>query len=307
MEKVISSPIRWTGSKKKLLNEMLYTFDREKEIYIEPFLGSGTVLINVLEKGYYSNYYVNDVNRSLIDFYRTLKENHERLSKMISKICKEYNELDTIDEKATYFYDMRKRYNGNRIKAYTRSSIFWFLMRTGYNGVYRVNLNGKFNVPFGKKKTIIFDQEKAEYISVLIQPVQFYCLGYQEFISELSEKIDLSKAFFYCDPPYIPETKSMENQVLYTKNRFEHSDFILHMLEWWESYYDLTFMISMSDSHKTDELYNIWELNKICVCDIIRSVNPRKKLVSKEVAFLNYIISEDEMKMADNTEPAFVL
>lgn len=75
MEKVYSSPLRWTGSKKKLLNEMLIMFDKNKRIYIEPFLGSGIVLINTIENNMFEEYYVNDVNESLINFYVCLKEN----------------------------------------------------------------------------------------------------------------------------------------------------------------------------------------------------------------------------------------
>lgn len=297
MDKVISSPIRWTGSKKKLLNEMLYTFDKEKDIYIEPFLGSGTVLINVLNKKIYKKYYVNDINSSLIDFYKALKEDCARLAEYIMEICLKYNTFATEEEKSDFYYLMRVRYNEELSDMYQRSSVFWFLMKAGYNGVYRINLNGKFNVPFGKKNTIFFDLDKAENISTLIQPVEFYCMGYHEFLNTVSNKVDLNNAFTYCDPPYIPETKSMQHQVLYTKNRFDHSEFILQMLVLLESYYGFSFMISMSDSPKSDELYNIWGLNKISICDIIRNVNPKKRLLSKEVAFLNYLILEEQIKI----------
>ena len=71
--KVINAPIRWAGSKKKLLNEMLHAFEADKDVYIEPFLGSGIVLLNVLENQMYRKYYVNDINNNLILFYNTLK------------------------------------------------------------------------------------------------------------------------------------------------------------------------------------------------------------------------------------------
>ncbi|MCV38717.1 DNA adenine methylase, partial [Listeria monocytogenes] len=79
MKNVITAPIRWTGSKKKLLNEMLLTFDKEKSVYIEPFLGSGTVLLNVLSQNMYKKYYVNDINSNLINFYQILKTEKEKL------------------------------------------------------------------------------------------------------------------------------------------------------------------------------------------------------------------------------------
>ncbi|MBC6298692.1 DNA adenine methylase [Listeria booriae] len=298
MDKVISSPIRWTGSKKKLLNEMLYTFKEDKEIYIEPFLGSGTVLINVLNNNMYKKYYVNDINSSLINFYITLKEDSNRLANMITIICLEYNALENENEKESYYYEMRVKYNEEDLELYHKSAVFWFLMKSGYNGVYRINLKGSFNVPFGKKETITFDKKNAEYISTLIQPVEFYCMGYKEFSDEISQQIDLKNAFMYCDPPYIPETKSMQNQVLYTKDRFNHSDFISHILNTADIFQGFRFMISMSDSLKTNELYDIWELEKIHICDIIRNVNPTKRFVSKEIAFLNYTVSEVQVKKA---------
>ncbi|MBC1211803.1 Dam family site-specific DNA-(adenine-N6)-methyltransferase [Listeria booriae] len=304
MNDVISSPIRWTGSKRKLLNEMLYVFDREKEIYVEPFLGSGTVLLNVLKNELYNYYYVNDINSNLIDFYKSLKDNYGKLSKVIIRICKEYNSLMSIDEKEAYYYSMRERYNNNRSKVFTRAAIFWFLMKSGYNGVYRINSNGKFNVPFGKKNTISFDLDSARYISELIQPVRFYSLEYADFIEVIAKKGILSTAFLYCDPPYIPETKAMRNQILYTKNRFEHTDFVLRMLEC-NLKHNTTFMISMSDSESTDELYNIWNFNKIHICDIIRSVNPKKRLASREVAFLNYDIVKIECSKKVEAEIKF--
>ena len=86
-DKVISSPIRWAGSKKKLLNEMLeWTFVRDKDNYIEPFLGSGVILINVLKNNIilkYKNFYVNDINENIINFYIFIRDNIEEYQKAI--------------------------------------------------------------------------------------------------------------------------------------------------------------------------------------------------------------------------------
>ena len=100
--KVINAPIRWAGSKKKLLNEMLHAFEADKDVYIEPFLGSGIVLLNVLENQMYRKYYVNDINDNLILFYNTLKNDSDRLIKRIEVLCREYNRLSNDEEKWNY-------------------------------------------------------------------------------------------------------------------------------------------------------------------------------------------------------------
>ena len=82
--KVLNSPIRWAGSKKKILNEMLNAFKPGKDNYIECFLGSGVVLINVLknnDKLKYKNFYVNDINSNIINFYKLLQKKPEYLIK----------------------------------------------------------------------------------------------------------------------------------------------------------------------------------------------------------------------------------
>ena len=88
-ESIINSPIRWAGSKRKILNEMLNTFPRNKRNYVEMFLGSGVVLLNVLDNNdilNYKNFYVNDINSNIINFYILLRDNVDYLIAKKSKI-----------------------------------------------------------------------------------------------------------------------------------------------------------------------------------------------------------------------------
>ena len=208
---VISSPIRWAGSKKKLLNEMLKVFFvREKNNYIEPFLGSGVVLINVLNNNSilkYKNFYVNDVNKNVINFYITIKDNVNELIQSIKKLEKQYNAC-TYEEKEKMYYDMRDKYNNIKTKEKSKTAIFYFLMKAGFNGVYRENKKGEFNVPFGKKDKINVDYDNLIEISNLIQTVNFYCMDYSDFFEMLKEKNVIDNSFVYCDPPYLITTGS---------------------------------------------------------------------------------------------------
>lgn len=287
-DKVLNSPIRWAGSKKKILNEMLSAFKKDRENYIECFLGSGIVLINVLKNNKYLNYkkfFVNDINSNIINFYKLLKTTPEKLIDEICVLIEKYNKLDIL-EKENYYYIVREQFNvENNINK--KSAMFYFLMKTGFNGVYRENKSGNFNVPFGRKEKVIIDCNYLYCLSELIQPVEFYNLDYQEFLTEMKNKDLLKNSFMYFDPPYIPEDLSVsKKQELYTKDQFDHIKFFDYINNLKCKYV----MISMSDSKNADLVYwkNNYKKNKMK--DILRTINPKKLFPSKEVAFTSYEI-----------------
>lgn len=289
MFKVIAAPIRWAGSKKKLLNEMLFMFDGEKKTYVEPFLGSGIVLINVLNNNMYKDYYVNDNNENLINFYIELKDNAVVLLNRINKYVQKYNGYLTIEEKSTFYYECRMKYNDMNTEKLEKAVLFWFLMKTGFNGVYRINSKEKFNVPFGKRERIVFDKNKMLSLSNMIKNVHFYSLDYSDFLFFLKEKKKLHEAFIYCDPPYIPETKSTENHVIYSKEKFNHNKFKLDIKNIIEQD-NATVMISMSESKNSKKLYGDSCFYEYIIADIMRKVNPKKRIESKEIVYTNYLL-----------------
>lgn len=291
--KVVSAPIRWAGSKKKLLNEMLHAFEVDKDVYIEPFLGSGIVLLNVLENQMYRKYYVNDINSNLVLFYNTLKNDSVQLIKRIDTLCREYNGFCDDEEKWDYFYKKRESFNKKQIHNVTRSALFWFLMKAGYNGVYRVNSKGKFNVPCGKRDKIVCNKEKMEEISKKIQNVEFFCMDYNAFINMILEKEKKKSIFMYCDPPYMPETESSQKHILYTQNGFEHEKFMGYIDEICNGS-DISIMISMAETESVVQMYKEYSrFAKVKIDEIVRKVNPKKQMKSKEIAFVNYKIDEN--------------
>ena len=93
-------------------------------------------------------------------------------------------------------------------------------MKVGFNGVYRENRKGEFNVPFGRKDQIKVDYDNLKNISNLIHNVEFYNLEYQDFFHLLKEKGVLNNSFIYCDPPYLPEDNIVnQKQELYTRDK----------------------------------------------------------------------------------------
>lgn len=290
-KEVISSPIRWAGSKKKLLNEMLEeTFKRHQKNYVECFLGSAVVLLNVINNNEdldYENFYVNDINSNIINFYILLQKKPEYLITQIKGLSDKYNNF-SMDEKSSLFYEIRNIFNCSD-NSDEKSIYFYFLMKTGFNGVYRENSKGHFNVPFGKKEKIIIDEKYLMNISKMIKKVKFYNLPFEDFLNKMNKKGILDDAFVYCDPPYLPDDLLVyQKQMLYTKDSFNHELFFSTLNE----LNIKNVMISMSESIIADKIYNNPPFKKIDVRNIIRVINPKKLFYSKEVAYINYQIEE---------------
>ena len=284
--KVLNSPIRWAGSKKKILNEMLNAFKQGKDNYIECFLGSGVVLINVLknnDKLKYKNFYVNDINSNIINFYKLLQKKPEYLIKEIIELATLYNNYD-MSEKEEYYYKLRAQFNDEK-DLDNKSILFYFLMKTGFNGVYRENKAGKFNVPFGRKEKIVVNEDYLEELSRLIKPVKFYNLDYNSFLDKMKKDGKIDNSFMYFDPPYLPDDLLVsQKQELYTNDTFDHRGFVNKIIELDGKYV----MISMSDSKQADEIYGKFIKNSIK--EILRTINPVKLFSSTEIAFTNYKI-----------------
>ena len=284
--KVLNSPIRWAGSKKKILVEMLNAFKPNRENYIECFLGSGVVLINVLKKNNtlnYKNFYVNDINPHIINFYKLLQNNPHHIIKQIGELVEVYNNYD-MPKKEEYYYELRVRFNEEK-DLDNKSILFYFLMKTGFNGVYRENKAGKFNVPFGRKEKIVVNDDYLMELSKLIQPVNFYNLDYKTFLKKMKEDGKIDNGFMYFDPPYLPDDSLVsQKQELYTKDIFDHKLFVKIITELKGKY----LMISMSDSKQADEIYGKFIKNNMK--EILRTINPIKLFSSTEIAFTNYKI-----------------
>ena len=284
--KVLNSPIRWAGSKKKVLVEMLNAFKPNRENYIECFLGSGVVLINVLKKNNtlnYKNFYVNDINPHIINFYKLLQNNPHHIIKQIGELVEVYNNYD-MSKKEEYYYELRMQFNEEK-DLDNKSILFYFLMKAGFNGVYRENKAGKFNVPFGRKEKIVVNDDYLMELSKLIQPVNFYNLDYKTFLNKMKEDGKIDNSFMYFDPPYLPDDSLVsQKQELYTKDIFDHKLFVRTITELKGKYV----MISMSDSKQADEIYG--KIIKNNMKEILRTINPIKLFSSTEIAFTNYKI-----------------
>lgn len=206
--KMVKPFVKWAGGKGSLISQLknFYPFELENETinkYVEPFVGGGAVLINILQKYDVKEAYAFDINLDLINCYNIIKTDVDSLIKELDKKEKEFLELED-DERQKYFYNIRKEYNSYKIQenesSVKRASEFIFLNRTCFNGLYRVNKNGEFNVPCGKyKNPTICDSKNLRNLSYLIRNVVFQYGDYKK-----SKRYIDSNTFVYFDPPYRP-------------------------------------------------------------------------------------------------------
>ena len=255
--------IKWAGGKGSLIPQLknYYPFELNNmkiNKYVEPFVGGGAVLINILQEYDVKESYAFDINMDLINCYNVIKNDVENLIKELDLKEKEFKKLQG-EERQKYFYDIRKEYNSYKINEeevnVKRASEFIFLNRTCFNGLYRVNKNGEFNVPCGKyKNPTICDANNLRNLSYLIRNVKFQYGDYKKS----KEYIDCN-TFVYFDPPYRPLSNT-SGFTSYTKEDFNdenQKELACYFRELNEK--DAKLMLSNSNPKNTNENDNFFE------------------------------------------------
>ena len=216
--------IKWVGGKTQLLNEVSKSLprdfaSRQHVTYVEPFVGGGAVMFWILQE--YPNIeraVINDINQELICTYRVIQVNVEELIAELAHIQDEYIPLGSEDRKA-YFMEKRARFNTKKTTPVETAALFIFLNRTCFNGLYRVNSKGKFNVPHGKyANPRICDADNLHACSAVLQKVEILCGDFSE-----TGRYAGPNTLFYFDPPYktITETSSFTS---YAKEGFNDDE-----------------------------------------------------------------------------------
>lgn len=199
--------VKWVGGKGQLISQLQALLPTDFEhwtnvTYIEPFVGGGAMLFHILQEN--PNIHraiINDINPKLTTCYRVIKENPSALIQRLSDIEQEYYLLTTEEVRKDYFLQKRKDFNGS-LPDVEQTAVFIFLNRTCFNGLYRENRKGEYNVPFGKyTHPQICDEETILADSELLQKVEIMT---GEFESTLDMVQAGEHAFFYFDPPYRP-------------------------------------------------------------------------------------------------------
>lgn len=289
--------LKWAGGKGQLLSQLSeHLLDRISEepfTYIEPFVGGGAMLFYMLQ--HFSNIkkaIINDVNEDLILTYRIVKDNVEALICKLDKLEKDYLGIDDQEGRSQLFYEIREQYNQHTGDSIERVTKLIFINKTCFNGLYRVNKRGLFNVPFGKYvNPTICNAEVLRADSKLLQSAQVeICQGdYTQTIQHID-----GLTFVYLDPPYRP-LDATSSFTAYAKGDFNDDDQkkladFCHQLNdagcyWMESNADC----SAKNPKDTflEDLYANYHIERVFASRFINA-NPSKRGKLTELIIKNY-------------------
>ncbi|MCB0380900.1 MAG: DNA adenine methylase [Flavobacteriales bacterium] len=288
--------LKWAGGKTQLINEieksLPYKITDKRFTYIEPFVGSGAVLFWMLNNfPKMEKAVINDINEDLINVYKTITKKPKELISILQILQNEFHGLENKQaEKKAYYYQKRELYNTRNTDKTTQASLFIFLNRTCFNGLYRVNKSNRFNVPMGSyKNPTICDDKNILAVSEALQKVEILCGDYEATLKGATD----NSFFFFC-PPYKPlhNTSSFNS---YAKDEFNDAEQIrlrnfCNVLEqkghkWMLSNSDVKDKIS--NNNFFDDIYADFSIARVKARRSINA-NPEKRGVLNELLITNY-------------------
>ncbi|MEZ5334928.1 MAG: DNA adenine methylase [Methanolobus sp.] len=203
----------------------LYSGEIKK--YVEPFVGGGAVLFHVIGKFSFDECHVYDANEELVLAYSVVKKNPHELISLLQQMQQDFLQLDD-EKRKEFFYSKREEFNNKKAEIdfenysdnwIERASMIIFLNKTCYNGLFRVNSKGGFNVPFGRyKNPKIADAENLLSVSDALQNVEIHLGDFED-----CKKVVNNSTFVYFDPPYRPLNKT-SSFTSYSKDSFNDED-----------------------------------------------------------------------------------
>jgi DNA adenine methylase len=265
----LSPFVKWAGGKTSILAHLLPSVPSHLSDYFEPFLGGGALFLAICAQRPRFSAHLSDTNEELITAYGVIKKSPDELIEVLSIFQKEY---DRAQDKMAYFYKKREWRAMDPVESAAR---LIFLNKTCYNGLYRVNSKGEFNVPFGRyKNPRILNSDCIRAVSHALgdAKAELHSIDYKNALLSC-RKGD----FVYLDPPYQPPNRT-SNFTDYTPNGFSQKD----QEELAEEFGKLvsrgcTVLLSNSDTVFTRHLYRGFEMKKVTVNRPINSVGTGRK------------------------------
>ncbi|MEK6967548.1 MAG: DNA adenine methylase [Nanoarchaeota archaeon] len=267
--------IKWAGGKTQLLEQFSELYPEDFNNYHEAFLGSGAVFFQIKQLFKPTRSFLSDTNEELIRTFVSVRDYPEELIELLI----EHKEKDNNRE---YFNEQRERFNIMR-HGLEKSSIFIYLNKTCFNGLYRVNADGKFNVPFGKyKNPAIVNEEKIRKASAFLQGANLYATSFTSILQR-ARKND----FVYFDPPYFPLNKTA-NFTGYQKDGFFEKE-QRHLAEVFEALdkRGVKVMLSNSDMPLIKELYDDFDIVNVRARRAINCIGTKRGKIN-EIVVRNY-------------------
>ncbi|MCQ2330262.1 MAG: DNA adenine methylase [Paludibacteraceae bacterium] len=307
--------VKWVGGKNQLIEQLdsylPADFDNlENVTYIEPFVGGGAMLFYMLQK--YPNIktaVINDINPDLTMCYQMVRDNPEEIITSLMSVQSDYKSLKTEEDRRSYYLKIREIYNQKNLNPVENTTLFFFLNKTCFNGLYRVNKKGLFNVPFGKYvNPLICDEATIRCDSNLLKNVTILTGDFEKTFNYAD-----GNTLFYFDPPYRPlsNTSSFNDYAQETFNDGAQ----LRLKEYCDKVDEagFKFMLSNSDGKGKnasddflDELYKKYPIERVWASRSINS-NPKKRGKLTEILVRNYVCTKAN-SYAENTneKPIFV-
>lgn len=198
---MVSPIIKWSGSKRSQAEAILNFFPEEIDTYYEPFVGGGSILMALMQRGHCKRYICSDLNADLINVWKMIKDAPEQLYDSYTQMWTELKNMGDVSRRREYFNAVRTRLNTEH-----RAEDFFFIMRTTTNGLPRYNRSGEFNNRLHLTRDGISPNNLAPVLSewskqLRSNAVEFYSCSYEAIHPE-------PRAFMYLDPPYA-HTKGM--------------------------------------------------------------------------------------------------
>lgn len=264
--------VKWAGGKRQLLPALLEAAPKTFKKYHEPFVGGGALFFELRHKKLISKACISDTNNELITSYIALRDDAEGV---IAR-------LKTFRYDRNFFYELRKK-NPLRMLPVNCAARLIYLNRTCFNGLYRVNRQGRFNVPFGRyKDPLICDEENLRAVAQALKGVEILCDSFESVLHR-AKKGD----FVYFDPPYVPVSQT-SSFTAYQAGGFSHDDQQL-LLDVFETLAGsgVFVMLSNSSTDLVRTLYSAWNIREVSAIRAINSKGNRRK-GHKELIITNY-------------------
>ena len=271
--------VKWAGGKRQILDKLIKYVPEDFNTYYEPFVGGGALFFELSPK----NAVINDSNEELINVFRCIKD-EEKLTKM----CNELNHHEA-NHSEEYYYKIRNidrdKNKFNRLSDYKRAARTIYLNKACFNGLYRVNSKGEFNVPFGKKlKVNTYEGQNIGIIHAYLNfnNIKILSIDFEEAVKDAKEG-----DFIYFDPPYDSDTYTFNS---YTEDGFSKDEQI-RLSNVFKNLSDRGCYVMLSN-HNTvliNELYKDFYIHKITAKRNIKS-NSKKRGKVEEVIITNYEI-----------------
>ncbi len=292
--------LKWVGGKGQLLSQFeevlpsqLYD---EKFIYIEPFVGGGAMLFYMLQRfPWIETAVVNDINPHLMGAYLVVKEHPERLVSTLRLMETEYKSIRREDSRKDFYLSIRQQYNEETVDAVDKTAQLIFLNKTCFNGLYRENAKGKFNVPFGRYANPTICDEAVIYAdSELLNRYKVQIVN-GDFMQTIHYLDRATLNFIYFDPPYRPisATSSFNSYVKEVFDDVRQCD-LAEYCRTLSRRKDCLWMLSNSDCSSQDSrdffferLYSGFHIHRVYATRSVNAIGSKRGKLS-ELLICNY-------------------